>query len=201
MKVNVSCLVVASIMSSGMGRWKSSFGHAWFKSLKSTHTLISPFIFRTRKMFDSQVGYNTSRMNPTLISLLTSASMNKTSFGRNLLRSCITGLAPFSTAWWCTATFGSSCGISVYVHTNKSRNSVSKAMYSASLAGVRRALTYVGRGCSEVPKLTYFNSSTIGLTCSSNPGGVSIASSGDNSSSSMVMCNEESASLLATWGI
>ena len=44
------------------GRGKGSFGQALFKSVKSIQTLHFPFFFFTTTVFESQIGYCTSRI-------------------------------------------------------------------------------------------------------------------------------------------
>ncbi|GAA0173345.1 hypothetical protein LIER_41509 [Lithospermum erythrorhizon] len=128
-------------------------------------------------------------MNPTSISLLTSASIKGTNSGRNRRWPCLRGREPFLTDKWCTTILGFSPNILEYVQAKTSPNSVSRDTYSTSFSGVKRAMTYVVRGSSMVPRLISFSSSTVALTCSSSPRGASIASSGCASSSSDVMWN------------
>jgi hypothetical protein len=64
---------------------KSSFRHALFKSLKSTHIRICPFFFFTGTILEIHVGYFTSLMKPTAISLSTSASMGEAPGGTSFV--------------------------------------------------------------------------------------------------------------------
>ncbi|GAA0151756.1 hypothetical protein LIER_10407 [Lithospermum erythrorhizon] len=179
--------MMASIISSGMGSGKSSFGQPWFRSLKSTHTLICPFFFRTGTIFDNQVGCTTSLMNLASMSLLISTSIEGTNSGQNRRCPCLTGCKSILTAKRCRATLGFNPGISEYVQAKKSLNYVSRDTYSVSSSEVKSALTYVGRGSSVVPRLISFISSSVALTCSSIPRGASIPSSSWVSPSSTVM--------------
>ncbi|GAA0173895.1 hypothetical protein LIER_27402 [Lithospermum erythrorhizon] len=108
-------------------------------------------------------------MKPSSMILLTSTSMEGTNSGRNLHWPSLTGREPLLIAKWCTATLAFNRGISQYVQAKTSRNSVSKATYSISSSGVKRALTYVGRGYSVVSRLISYSSSTVALTCPSSP--------------------------------
>ena len=53
MNVSNLCPAVESTSCSILGRGKLSFGHALFRSMKSTHILHFPFTFFTRTMFAS----------------------------------------------------------------------------------------------------------------------------------------------------
>ena len=56
MNVSNLCPAVESMSWSILGRGKLSFGHALFRSVKSTHTLHFPFAFFTRTTFASRSG-------------------------------------------------------------------------------------------------------------------------------------------------
>jgi hypothetical protein len=61
-KENISYPMVASMRISEIGIEKSTFGHALFKYLKSTHIRICPFLFCTGTMLEIHLGYFTSLM-------------------------------------------------------------------------------------------------------------------------------------------
>jgi len=98
MKENISYPMVASMRISEIGIGKSSFGHALFKSLKSTHIRICPFFFCTGTMLETHLGYFTSLMKFAAMSLSTSASICGRSSGRYLLCPCLIGQVSLFTA-------------------------------------------------------------------------------------------------------
>ena len=64
---------VASTKRSVCGSGKLSFGHALLRSVKSTHTRHFLFFYFTTTGLQSQSGYLTSAMDPTLRSFSTSS--------------------------------------------------------------------------------------------------------------------------------
>lgn len=84
--------IIASILSSVIGKGKSSLGQAACRSLKSTHTRTCLFFLRTGTMLEIHLGYLTSLMKPAAMNFVASASIWATSSGRILLWACFTGL-------------------------------------------------------------------------------------------------------------
>ena len=92
MKDKSSLPAVASTNRSICGRGKLSFGHALFRSVKSTQTRHFPFFFLTTTGLASQSGYLTSVIDPTLSNFSTSSFIAAARSGPSFRLFCLTGL-------------------------------------------------------------------------------------------------------------
>ena len=90
-KLILECPKVVSTNWSIFEIEKGSFGHAQFKSIKSTQALHFPFLFFTTIVFGNHSGKNTSLIAPTYLSFSTSSFMACTCWLVDLLGFCFLG--------------------------------------------------------------------------------------------------------------
>ena len=91
MKESSSFPAIAYTMWSKCGNGKISFGHALFRSVKSTHTLQDPFFFLTTSGLASHSRYLTSIMEPAFVRSSTYAFTGSVRSGPSFLFFCLTG--------------------------------------------------------------------------------------------------------------
>ena len=137
MKDKSSLSAVASTNWSICGRGKLSFGHALFRSVKSTQTRHFPFFLLTTTGLASQSRYLTSVIDPTLRNFLTSSFTAEARSGPSFRLFCLTGLKVGSIFSSWHVMLMSIPGISSAAHANVLRFFLRQAM-SSVLKGSRR---------------------------------------------------------------
>ena len=140
-----------STNASMLGSGYESFGHALFKSVKSTHILHFPFAFFTRTTLASHSGYCISLMCPTLSSFCVSSFTTRHRSSLNFLLLYRTGRTLASMARWWHKKSGSMPDMSATVHANASRWREITAALLLVLPGSTSVLIWIPYPLSTFP--------------------------------------------------